>query len=203
MESEKDQETASTLADALAAVDVSNVATCGGATSAVTANWGPGQVVDPGLSSTAAGDASTSKVIVTSDDSLANWVWRAQHELPRWGGQSDDLAAVGLPDKLVFSTFVTAELKCKQCGSRDSVQMLKHHPGGCGAFEWTHGIDIDWRWTCCGKHENFCHEKACTPTGSHPKTGCVQAPLCVACFVCPCAQLIATRKRDLIDMYAD
>ena len=97
---------------------------------------------------------------------------------------------------------MTRSLNCRQCGSRDAVRWVRHHPGGCGAFETgASGLAIDWRWTCCGKHESLSHEKACSPPGSHPKTGCVEAPLCVACFVCPCAALIAERKQDLIDMY--
>ena len=111
-----------------------------------------------------------------------------------------DLAAVGLADELIYPTLVTPELVCKTCGRRDRVQMVRHHPGGCGAFAWTHGIDIDWRWTCCGKHESFSHEQLCRPTGSHPKTGCVEAPLCTACFVCPCKRLIKARKEQMDDM---
>lgn len=103
---------------------------------------------------------------------------------------------MGLPETLTFPTLVTADLQCKKCGKRDAVQIVKHHPGGCGAFEWTHGLDIDWRWTCCGKHENFSHGQACKPGGSHPKTGCVEAPLCVKCFVCPCARLVAARQQQ-------
>ena len=130
-----------------------------------------------------------------------SWRWRRQHELPRWGRHSTDLASIGLGETLVFATLVTAGLECKACGLREHVTMVRHHPGGCGAFEWScHGIDIDWRWTCCGKHESFTHERLCQPTGSHPKTGCVEAPICVKCFVCPCAQLIASRKEQLDDM---
>ena len=108
--------------------------------------------------------------------------------LPRWGRASEDLAAIGLPGTLEYPTLVTSDFACTSCGSAEHVSLVRHHPGGCGAFEWTHGIDIDWRWTCCGKHESFCSEIACRPSGSHPRTGCVEAPLCTACFACPCVR---------------
>ena len=94
---------------------------------------------------------------------------------------------------------VTRDLACINCKKKDHVRLLRHHAGGCGAFEWTHGIDIDWRWTCCGKHENLGHGRVCSPAGSHQK-GCVEAPLCTACFVCPCVQLVAARKAQEEEM---
>ena len=53
--------------------------------------------------------------------------------------------------------------------------------------------------TCCGRHESFSHGRRCAPAGSHA-TGCVEAPLCTACFVCPCVRLIAARKAQEEDM---
>ena len=139
------------------------------------------------------------------------WTWKENHELPRWGQKSTDLASIGQPAKLIYPTLVTKDLACKKCGKRDKVQLVQHHAGGCGAFEWTHGIDIDWRWTCCGKHESFANITQmkghmhqgnlykCSPVGNHT-TGCVTAPLCTACFVCPCASLIAARNRQMDEM---
>lgn len=130
---------------------------------------------------------------------IHGWSWIEAHKLPQWGQDSDDLAAIGQPATLCYPVLVTPALNCRVCGMREHVKMLRHHPGGCGAFEWTHGIDIDWRWTCCGKHENFAEVKSCSPTGHH-KTGCVTAPYCMECFVCPCFSLIASRKRQVDDM---
>lgn len=147
-----------------------------------------------------AGSACGSSDTVSS---IGSWPWREQHELPCWGqnsGPDRDLASIGLDAVLTFPTLVTPELRCKTCGKREDLQMVRHHPGGCGAFEWTHGIDIDWRWTCCGKHESFCHERRCSPPGSHPKTGCIEAPICVKCFKCPCVDCIARRLMQLADL---
>ena len=130
---------------------------------------------------------------------ILGWSWFEAHKLPRWGQGSDDLAAIGQPETLCYPVLVTPASSCCVCGKREHVKMLRHHPGGCGAFEWTHGIDIDWRWTCCGKHENFAEVKSCSPTGHH-KTGCVTAPYCMECFVCPCFSLIASRKRQVDEM---
>ena len=130
---------------------------------------------------------------------IHGWSWIEAHKLPQWGQDSDDLAAIGQPATLCYPVLVTPALNCRVCGKREHVKMLRHHPGGCGAFEWTHGIDIDWRWTCCGKHENFAEVKSCSPIGHH-KTGCVTAPYCMECFVCPCFSLIASRKRQVDDM---
>ena len=132
--------------------------------------------------------------------SINSWDWREQHELPCWGqlsGPNRDVASIGLPAMLTFPTLVTPELTCKTCGSRENVQMVRHHPGGCTAIESTHGVDIDWRWLCCGKHESFHHERRCSPPGSHPGTGCVEAPLCIQCFKCPCVDIIARRHWQL------
>ena len=63
------------------------------------------------------------------------WTYVKAHNLKRWGQGSDDLAAIGLPAILSYATLVTPTLECKSCGKREHVQMAKHHPGGCGAFE--------------------------------------------------------------------
>ena len=173
-----------------------------GATAASSANWGPGQVVDPSLAgSGAAAAAGGSSSGALAPASLSTWTWRAEHELPRWGqGSADpDLASVGQPATLTYPTLVDPTLACKTCGKKDHVRMLRHHPGGCGACEWTHGLDIDWRWTCCGKHQSFANKRKCAPNGAH-ETGCVFAPLCIKCFVCPCVRLIQARKEQEEDM---
>lgn len=152
-------------------------------------------------------DASVAGTTTSGGDHVASsatmdWTWVAQHELPRWGEHSDDLAAIGQPERLTYPTLVTPELACTQCDSRLHVQLLRHHPGDCGAFEWTHGIDIDWRWTCCGEHEDFANidtEYKCSPRGAH-SSGCVVAPLCTACFRCPCAVQVSRRRMQEQDM---
>ena len=160
------------------------------------------------MRSSCSASAITMSAVGRTDHALSNnlliesWQWREHHELPRWGQNSadTDLASIGLSETLTFPTLVTAELKCKVCGRRDNVCMVKHHPGDCHAFEWTHGIDIDWGWTYCGKHEDFRREELCRPNGSHPETGCVEAPICIKCFKCPCASCIAARKRQFDEM---
>ena len=54
----------------------------------------------------------------STDDSDSNstaltngWEWIAEHELPRWGVGSGDLAALHLPPTLKYPTLVTPELK--------------------------------------------------------------------------------------------
>lgn len=148
-----------------------------------------GTVID---ASNADGSGSSSTM-----SSIESWNWREQHELPCWGqssGPERDLASIGLDAVLTFPTLVTPELTCRTCGKRDKVQMVRHHPGGCSAFESVHGVDIDWRWLCCGEHESFHHGRPCSPSGSHPTTGCVVAPICIQCFKCPCLDCIARFK---------
>jgi hypothetical protein len=152
--------------------------------------------LDEGVSKLSVKDEPRSTAGGTS--AKLSWTWVENHELPRWGQNSADLASVGLPGKLRYPTLVTPKLSCKKCGGRADVRLLRHHPGGCGAFEWTYGIDIDWRWTCCGKHESFQNvrgKRKCEPNGQHD-TGCVEAPLCTACFTCPCVALIARCKQQ-------
>ncbi len=164
---------------------------------ATSSGWGPGRLVDPQPSARLV----TCKEAADVPATFEGWEYRAEHVLPPWGKNSDDLAAVHQPDDgLRFAVRVRPDFSCTSCGSRDHVRLIRYHPGSCGAFEWTHGIDIDWRWVCCGKHESLCHERACQPNGYH-KTGCVEAPLCSACFTCPCVALIASRKQQLEDLY--
>ena len=77
-----------------------------------------------------AGDAAT--------PTLATWKYTPEHNLPRWG-QDDpdrDLAAVGLPAELRFPVLVDRILRCKSCRRKEGhVQLLRHHPGACSAFE--------------------------------------------------------------------
>ena len=172
----------------------------GAATSSSTQHWGPGQVVDPALSSESttqnATNSSCNPDNGTSHDKMDHWQWKEHHTLRKWGGQRCmDMAATGLPDELIFKTLVTPELKCRRCGKQKNVLMLRHHPGGCGAYEWVYGIDVDWRWTCCGKHEDFSHLRKCDPNGSH-SSGCVEAPVCVVCFSCPCGTMIEKRRKQ-------
>ena len=167
------------------------------ASSSTSQFWGPGQIVDPNLSGEGGGSSGGGSA--ASAPKILGWTYAPKHVLPRWGRGGDDLAAVGLAEALEFDVLVTSSGACVRCGSTRHVRVQRHHPGGCGAFEWTHGLDIDWRWTCCGRHESFSHGRRCAPAGSHA-TGCVEAPLCTACFVCPCVRLIAARKAQEEDM---
>ena len=168
------------------------------AASQSTENWGPARVVDPVLSSTR--DHGEIAPEVDADaPTILGWQYKPRHLLPRWGRHSDDLAAVALAETLEFAVLVRSDGACVSCGKTKDVTLVRHHPGGCGAYEWTHGIDIDWRWKCCGKHEKFGHGRRCAPVGSH-ETGCVEAPLCSKCFRCPCVQMIKRRKQQEHDM---
>ena len=161
------------------------------ASAATTELWGPGQVVDPTLVATQRASGLHDLELSSKPLPLARQY--KPHVLPAWGKESLDLAVPRGTQR--FAALVRPNLACIKCGRRDDVRLLQHHPGSCGAFEWTYGIDIDWRWTCCGKHESFHHMRACQPTGFH-KTGCVNAPLCSRCFKCPCAALIERRQEQ-------
>ena len=68
----------------------------GASTSSTTQNWGPGQVVDPAMSSTSQ-NTSSAENTTPSRNKLNNWQWKEHHTLPKWGGQRCmDLAATGL-----------------------------------------------------------------------------------------------------------
>lgn len=138
---------------------------------------------------------------------LATWQYVPEHVLPRWGqGDPDrDLASLSLPaEGLRYPVLVDRLLRCKVCRRREHVQFLRHHPGACGAFATSaNGIDCDWRWTCCGRHESLSHGRACQPSGGHAATGCVEAPLCVACHRCPCVALIARREEQMEEAARD
>ena len=129
---------------------------------------------------------------------LSEWNWKKNHQLPKWGQRSADRDLASFNQVLSYPTLVTSSLKCTKCGQRDHVKLLKHHPGKCGACEWTYGIDIDWLWQCCGKHEQLANAgpHKCNPYGQHLETGCVTAPLCTKCFKCPCVASICKRNNQ-------
>lgn len=94
-------------------------------------------------------------------------IYKAKLVLKAWGQKSDDVYAPRGEKYLEFDAVVDDKGKCKTCGSADNVDYLQYHPGKCSAYEWVYGVDIDWRWLCCGKHEDFRHEKYCEPNGFH------------------------------------
>ena len=94
-------------------------------------------------------------------------VYKAKLVLKAWGKHSDDVYAPRGKSVLEFDAVVDEKGKCKTCGLSDDVEYMQYHPGSCGAYEWVYGVDINWRWLCCGKHENLAHEKYCKPNGYH------------------------------------
>ena len=127
--------------------------------------------------------------------------WRARHRgmaivLKAWGRGSQDLAAMALGGRRPkFELGVDEDGMCMCCKSKGHVVMMRTH-FGMGAFEWTHGVDIDWRATCCGKHVDLCDEKYCVPNGYH-EDGCGVVPVCTRCRVCVCRVCIDRRKKQL------
>ena len=80
-------------------------------------------------------------------------------------------------------------------GRAAALRVLRMHPGKASAFEWAHGLDVDWRWDCCGVHEAVGTAAACNPPGSHA-TGCVVMPTCTRCFECSCVRCRRKRREQ-------